>query len=205
MKFPFLASFIVFIFVFTLYNRRNEKIRKNREKEYWEKERQSNSVRRKSLDDLEYLSVPFSDFPTETALEDEIVSSCISELESLKNEKIVNLTGFTNTDLKLTYGTANITQLSQYDQNYTLLVRMLQKWASRLYELGYHDDALTILEYAVLTRTDISATYYLAASIYHEKGQYDKIRHLLFVAETLQSAMKNTIVRTLKESYPDIG
>lgn len=205
MKFPFLASFIVFIFVFTLYNRRNEKIRKNREKEYWERERQSNSVRRKSLDDLEYLSVPFLDFPMETAIEDEIVSSCISELDSLRDEKIVNLTGFTNTDLKLAYGTANITQLSQYDQNYTLLVRMLQKWASRLYELGYHDDALTILEYAVLTRTDISATYYLAASIYHEKGQYDKIRHLLFVAETLQSAMKNTIVRTLKESYPDIG
>ena len=35
-------------------------------------------------------------------------------------------------DLKLEYGTANINDLSQYDQNYTLLVRTLQKWAEAL-------------------------------------------------------------------------
>ena len=45
----------------------------------------------------------------------------------------------------------------------------------------------------------------IKAAIYNEKGQTDKINHLLFVADTLQSAMKNSIVRTLKESYPDIG
>ena len=94
---------------------------------------------------------------------------------------------------------------ASFSLNYTFFVRTLQTWAERLYDLGYHDDALTVLEYAIATRTDISATYYLAASIYHEKGQNAKIKHLLLVAETLQSAMKNAIVRTLKESYPDIG
>ena len=84
-------------------------------------------------------------------------------------------------------------------------MRTLQAWGKRLHELGYHDEALTVLEYAIATRTDISATYYLAASIYQEKGQAEKINHLLLVAETLQSAMKNAIVRTLKESYPNIG
>ena len=204
MKFPFLASFIVFIITITLASKRAEKKRNKQSEDFWERERRANSVRKKSLDDLEYISIPFDSFPMNTAADDDIIASCHKELEGLRDEKIVNFTGFTNTDLKLEYGTANITVLSQYDQNYTLFVRALQTWAKRLHELGYHDEALTVLEYAVATRTDISATYYLAASIYHEKGQPDKIKHLLFVAETLQSAMKNSIVRTLKESYPDI-
>ena len=205
MKFPFLASFIVLIITITLASKRAEQKRHKATEEFWEKERKANSVRKKSLDDLEYIAIPFDSFPMKTASDDEVIASCHHDLESLRNEKIVNFTGFSNTDLKLEYGTANITPLSQYDLNYTFFVRTLQTWAKRLYDLGYHDDALTVLEYAIATRTDISATYYLAASIYHDKGQDQKISHLLLVAETLQSAMKNAIVRTLKESYPDIG
>ncbi len=205
MKFPILASFLAFIIVVAIINRRTTRLQRKRNEEFWKKEREANFVRKKSLDDLEYISIPFSSFPMEVAADDDIIASCHRDLHSLEGEKIVNFTGYTNTDLKLAYGTANITVLTQYDQNYTLFVRTLQEFGKRLYDLGYHDEALTVLEYAVSTRTDISGTYYLAASIYHEKGQTDKIKHLLFVADTLQSAMRGAIVRTLKESYPDIG
>jgi len=205
MKFPILASFLIFIVIIAIFNKRTSKLQKKRNEEYWQREHASNFIRKKSLDNLEYISIPFSSFPMDIATDDEIIASCHKDLESLRDEKIVNFTGYTNTDLKMEYGTANITVLSQYDQNYTLFVRTLQEWGKRLYELGYHDEALTVLEYAVATRTDISATYYLTASIYQEKGQTDKIKHLLFVADTLQSAMRGPIVRTLKESYPDIG
>jgi len=204
MKFPILASFLVFIVIVAIFNKRTTNIHRKRNEEYWQRERQSNFVRKKTLDNLEYISIPFSSFPMEVAADDEIITACYRDLESLRDEKIVNFTGYSNTDLKMEYGTANITVLSQYDQNYTLFVRTLQSWGSRLYELGYKDEALIVLEYAIATRTDISGTYYLAASIYQEKGQPEKIKHLLFVADTLQSAMKGPIVRTLKESYPDI-
>jgi len=205
MNFPILASFLVFIIIVAIFNKRTTRLHKKRNEDFWKREREANFVRKKSLDDLEYIAIPFSSFPMDVAADDEIIASCHRDLESLRDEKIVNFTGYSNTDLKLAYGTANITVLTQYDQNYTLFVRALQEFGKRLYELGYHDEALTVLEYAVSTRTDISGTYYLAASIYHEKGQSDKIKHLLFVADTLQSAMREPIVRTLKESYPDIG
>jgi len=199
-----MASFLVFIIIGAIFNKNTTNTHKKRSEEYWQRERQSNFVRKKTLENLEYISIPFSSFPTDTATDDEIIASCLRDLESLRDEKIVNFTGYSNTDLKMEYGTANITVLSQYDQNYTLFVRALQSWGSRLYELGYKEEALTVLEYAIATRTDISGTYYLAASIYQEKNQPEKIKHLLFVADTLQSAMKGPIVRTLKESYPDI-
>ena len=205
MKFPILASFLVFIIIVAIFNKRTTQLHKKRSEDFWKREREANFVRKKSLDDLEYIAIPFSSFPMDIAKDDEIIASCHHDLHALEGEKIVNFTGYSNTDLKLAYGTANITVLTQYDQNYTLFVRALQEFGKRLYELGYHDEALVVLEYAISTRTDISGTYYLAASIYHEKGQTDKIKHLLFVADTLQSAMKGPIVRTLKESYPDIG
>ena len=36
-------------------------------------------------------------------------------IEALKEKKILNLSGFTNTDLKLEYGVGNLTDLTDYD------------------------------------------------------------------------------------------
>ena len=204
MNFPVLTSVLIFVVILTIFNHRNSKIRKQKLDDYYKKEQQANFVRKKSLDDLEYISIPLDEFPMDVATDHAIIQDCIKTIQSLSSEKIVNFTGYTNTDLKLAYGTANITSLTQYDLNYTLFVRTLQSWGKELYQLGYKKEAQTVLEYAIKTRTDISGSYYLLASIYKESGQENKIKHLLLVAETLQSAMKNSIVHTLKESYPDI-
>ena len=100
------------------------------------------------------------------------------------------------------YGTANITPLSQYDQNYTVLVRTLQQWADLLMDSGLTDDAETVLAYAVSIGTDVSHTYYALAKIYAGRKEYDKIADLILRAEELRSALRNSIVRTLQESYP---
>ena len=134
--------------------------------------------------------------------EDEKAREYKELLTYLSTQPVVNLTGFTNTDLKLEYGTANITPLSQYDQNYTVLVRTLQQWADLLLESGLTEDAETVLAYAVSIGTDVSHTYYALAKIYAGREEYDKIADLILRAEELRSALRNSIVRTLQESYP---
>ncbi len=201
MRFPFFASFIILMIVFLINRKKADRKDASIRQNFFELERQANSTRKKSLENLDYIIIPFSSLPIETSLEDEIISGCLKEIRELSSEKIVNLTGFTNTDLKLKYGTANITVLSAYDQNFTLLARSLQDWAKRLYELGHIDECLNVLEFAISIRSDISSTYYLAAKIYAKQGNTDKIWELLEIAKTLNSAMKNPIVRTLQESY----
>lgn len=137
--------------------------------------------------------------------EDAEVSELFETLRYLSNQKIVNLTGYTNTDLKLEYGTANITCLSEYDQNYTLLARTLQRLAEILYKSGRIKKARTVLEFAVSTDTDVSHSYYLLADIYDAEGEYDKKAALIEKAGSLRSTMKNVIVRTLQESGPYSG
>lgn len=202
MKFPFLASFILFIIVLTRRIRLTRRQQEAQEKAFWDREREANSTRRKSLELLEYIQIPFESLPVHLMAQDETVCDCLASLKALSETKIVNLTGFTNTELKLEYGAANITPLSEYDQNYTLLVRTLQKWADILWDGGYQKEAAGIMEFALQTRTDTSATYYKLAEHYHSIGEDDRIKTLIEAAEKLRSANKNAIVRTLRKSYP---
>lgn len=202
MRFSFLASFIIFLiwlsFTLSRLRRREEK----QQAQFWQRERQANSTRRKSLDGLCYITIPLSALPMETASSDPAILECLDTIQTLSAQPIVNLTGYSNTDLKLMYGAPNITILTEYDQRYTLLARTLQKWASRLYELDYVQEAKTVLEFAVSTATDVSGTYKLLASIYLKNGESEKIAGLRQTADSLRSLSKKTIVRILQEFCP---
>lgn len=199
MKFPFLASFIIFVIVIKRAAGRQQRIKQKEEESFWARERRSNSVRKKSLDNLDYIKIPLEKLPLDLLTEDPAVEGCVTTIRELADTPIVNLTGYSNTDLKLEYGTANITRLSQYDQSYTLLASTLQKWAEYLYQAGYMQETLQILEFALSTGTDVSKTYYLLAEIYTVRGEQDKIRQLIDAAEGLRSISRSSIVRTLRE------
>lgn len=204
MNIGILASLLFFMLFISIRAKRQSKRQQNDEKKFWERERLANSVRRKPLDDLNYIHIPLETFPTHIMQEDETVLECIDLMESLTAQKIVNLTGYSNTDLKLEYGAANITVLTEYDQNYTLLVRTLQKWADTLIAAGYAKEAAILMEFAVSTQTDISRTYYQLAEYYVSRRESEKIQWLKDTAEGLRSSNRSIIMNHLKETYPDI-
>ena len=202
MKFPFLESFIIFILWLHYRFRKNEKTVSESTRSFWEKEARANATRKKPLDDLRYITIPLDSFPMELEKDDPEIADCIAQIRSLSETKIVNFTGISNTDLKLQYGAPNMPVLSQYDQNYTFLARTLQKWASLLYSKGYESETKTILEFAIQTNTDVSGSYKLLASIYHQNHEQDKIEKLIETAKAIPSPLQNTIVRTLQEFDP---
>lgn len=199
MRFPFFASFIVFCIWlgYELHKRRN--IEAKADNDFWQKEAEANNTRRKSLDTLDYIEIPFDQLPIDTLSTDPVVSDCLNTLRELSLSPIVNLTGISNTDLKLQYGAPNIELLSQYDQRYTVLARTLQSWANALYEKGYANEARQILEFAMKTRTDVSASYKLLSAIYQEIGRADLIKDLIPIAESLNSPLKSHILQNLNE------
>ncbi len=203
MKFPFLASFILLIVFLNLRMRRVSRKEEEKEAGFWERELQSNNVRKKSLENLDYIHIPYDLLPFESAGENEILKKSEETLLSLKDEKIVNLTGISNTDLKLEYGTANITALSQYDQNYTTLVCTLQDWGQELYNQGRYEDARDVLEFAAKTRSDITATYRVLLDLYRTKLGLNedeikkKIDGLIPIAKSLNSLSRLTILKLM--------
>lgn len=199
MKFPVFASFIIFCvwLGYELHKRRNLDEKSN--ESFWEREAAANRTRRKSLDGLNYIQIPFETLPMDILPQDPVIAECHETLHTLSENPIVNFTGISNTDLKLQYGAPNIDLLSRYDQSYTVLVRTLQKWGESLYQNGYTEAACQVLEFAVSTRTDVSATYRLLSAIYLENHQAGKISELIPVAESLNSSLSGYIAGMLKE------
>lgn len=201
MNFPFFASFILFCIWLSFTTLRVRRKDEHNRDAFWERERLANSTRKKPLDTLSYIGIPDKLLFPPLLPDDSEAAECRRMLTSLQGKKIVNLTGYSNTDLKLAYGAPNIDLLSEYDQNYTLLARTLQKWATVLLDAGCQDEAVDVLEFAVSTHTDISAAYRILASIYYDKQQTDKIEHLKDIANELRSAMRPAILRTLEQYH----
>lgn len=200
MNFRFLASFVAALGLFSLIIRRSIHRDTVPMDSYYEKERKANFVRKKSLDNLNYITIPDEILSLSPAHSTDEIDAYLKDLQDLSKEKIVNLTGISNTDLKLTYGTANITILSDYDSHYTNLVTILQKLAERLVAVNEKQTAIMLLEFAVSTGTDISKSYYLLASLYQEQNEGAKVNDLIKRAESLHTLMKDSIVRNLKAS-----
>ena len=199
MKYPVFASFIIFILLVRHNIRRNRRIEEGNEKAFWDRERKANEVRRKPLDDLVYVKPDMSSFPKDVMADDPEIKECMQLLEELEDQKIVNLTGMTNTDLKLKYGVANLKLLTEYDDRYTLLVQTIQKWADKLWENGYTKEAVPLLEEQVRIHADITSAYRKLAVYYRDNNEPEKIENLKKTAETLNSSSKNVILRSLEE------
>lgn len=197
MKFPFFASFLVFIAWLTFNLHRSRQNQASADEAFWYKEYQANNTRRKSLDDLAYITIPLDMLPMNLCSEDIHIADYIQTIKDLATEKIVNLTGISNTDLKLQYGAPNINLLMRYDGNYIILARTLQAWANALYEKGYDKEAQNILEFAISTHTDVRGTYSLLCEIYKKNNALENIPHLRETANSLLSTNKDAIVHIL--------
>jgi len=189
MKYPFFASFILFIIFLKIRMRYLEKKENKANDDFLQRESKANATRRKSLDNLRYIHIPFDNLP----------SSYDEELVALSKQKIVNFTGYTNTDLKMMYGPANMNALMEYDAAFTQLVCNLQKWAETLIADGQKDDALCVLEYAVEIESDLYSTYSALAELYLETGQAEKIDTLKTRATTLRSLNQKKILNMLSQ------
>ena len=77
----------------------------------------------------------------------ERINTLSAELRTLSKAKIADLSEYTNTDLRLKYGTPNFTMLSTSDTNYTRLVQMMPILVSSLREVGMNEEADRLLDF----------------------------------------------------------
>ncbi len=190
--------FIVIVFILWLKYELGKNTRniQKANQQFWEREQLANSTRKKSTDSLNYIIISEKSLPF-LEINDEIIIKCVNQLISLKDKKILNLTGKTNTDLKLEYGAANLNYLSECDENFITLCRILNTYSARLEELGYEDEARKVLEYAVETGSDSLNIYRRLADIYSAHKEADNLEYLLFKANQLNTLLKKQIVSDL--------
>lgn len=194
----FFLSFIVFVLWLRVkMNRTNSESNKDSDA-FWEREEKANFARSKDISTLSYLKVSEAELPFSNSAEDEQETYLEGEVKKFLNKKMINLSAFSNTELKEQYGIANLDTLSEYDQNFLLFIRNLSNWGCYLYEKNDLARAKQIMEYSISIESDISKVYTTLGHIYAAEGNLQKINDLITTVENSDAALKTSIVRQLQ-------
>lgn len=194
----FLGLFIFFIFLLAYFRKKGIRKQEAVEQTFWNRENEANHVRKQDISGLPYITIPLENFSMDIC-DNQLLKEYEQVLTDLSTKKILNLTGETNTDLKLKYGPANLETLAECDQNFMTLCRTLADYAKCLLDLGYTAEAKTVLEFGISCGSDHSQNYRMLSELYVTEGNKDALTHLLNSAQELNSAMKQSIIAYLEE------
>jgi hypothetical protein len=187
-----LAIFLIFVLVLNIMIRKNTRAQQKVDEDFWQREQKANFTRRKDISNLNYITIPIEKIPQNlhTDAENTLVKLCDCQM--------LNLTGMTNTDLKLAYGAANLDFLSACDECFTEFVRTVPVYAKELLDDDQTAPARELLELAVSYQADSSLIYTMLADLYQQNGQNERIQELIDSASELDSFGKNLILEKLK-------
>ena len=191
------ASFMVFGIWLTIQLRKSRKLNEKAEKDFWEEEALADSVRKKQLEDSDFVIFPFDKLPTEESFSPDPVPESLTMLISLSDKKMVNLNGISNTEVKKRFGVANLAVLTEYDTNYETFVKHIYLLCQHLYDIGRTEEALMLSEETILTGTDSLSHYKLILQIYRDQGNLSGISWLKEKADDIRSLTRGAILRAL--------
>lgn len=201
-----LPYFIIILVVIQLYIKKSDTSQKNNIKKFWEREQKANATRKKDISTLKYIewdtTLPVKE--NNTLLSDILnnnpeADSAYNKIISVKDKNIINLTEYSNTDLKLKYGVANLDALTEYEDNYTLLIKNLAVLGHILKEQDDITDAIHYLEYSILIGSDIRSCYADLKDIYISQNRADKVDKLRQYASLIKSVNKELIINLLND------
>ena len=144
----FLGLFLIFLLWFTYERLKADRHSSYSNEEFWERERRASFTPSARIDNLPYITLDESVIPSASSADNDELKSVLEEIRSLKDTQMIDLSEMTNTELKLKYGTANFTALSEADQRFALLITDFEKAGELLAAAGRTDEAYALVRYA---------------------------------------------------------
>jgi Flp pilus assembly protein TadD len=127
-----------------------------------------------------------------------------AELNELSKKPLLNLSGLTNTELKERYGVANLTRLETIGDDYDKSMMLISSLASKRLENKDYRGALSYLEFAAGTKTDVSSVYIMLGKCYSELGETEKIRDIINIVKSLDFSLKDKVIENLSSYFPGL-
>lgn len=191
LPYPTIAiTIFIAVFLAVHYHRSNAKQDKAYE-DFWDKEHKANLAKPVDLTSLSYITIPLAEFPLHFS-DDPEVTEIEDALEELSRKRILNLSGVTNTDLKLTYGAANLASMQDIADNFESLTMLLVDYAKALMEHKNYAGAVKVLSFGVEIESDMSSNYTLLGDCYKELGDDSAIKELIETLESREFFSKKT-------------
>lgn len=165
---------------------------------FWNREARANSTRNKDISGLPFLQVTESEIP-DSGSDDETIHYYIGLLYENIKQPMIDLSSYTNTDLKLAYGVGNFKTLSSYDENYNAFLMNLTNLARAYDRAGLFESAvkayLLALHYGSQKLTD----YSVLAKVYVKLDKRREIERLIEEINAGSHPRKASILNALRE------
>ena len=182
MHIPIFGLIMIFVLWLTYELKKRTRLTKQDTEDFWEKERRSGFVPRQNTDDIRFINIDESALPTD-CLSGSPLDEAVRGILSLKDVPVADLSEFTNTELKLKYGTANFTKLSEADTHFTSLAQNLGKCISLLYDEGRLAEAEKAALFAADNGIFTTVCIMPLANIYIRVGDMNSLDNLIVKAK----------------------
>ena len=193
--------FLIFIGWTQYEMKKSSKEAQKREDAFWAREQEANFAPKQDISDLPLLHFDKNVIPMPPEgmfTPEDDVSNYIRELESLIREPMIDLSEYTNTDLKLAYGVANFTTLSGYDDNYNSFLLLMTNLARGYERRELHDLAVATYRSALACGSIKLTDYTGLAEVYLAMDAPEQISALIDEVEASENPRKGGIVEALK-------
>lgn len=202
---PIPSIFICFLIfsAWLFYERRKSERKQERiSQEFWDREEEANHTKNKDISDLPMYCPDAEQIPMPET-DDENITYYQGKVRESVSKPMMNLSGFTNTDLKLAYGTGNFNTLSEYDTNFNAFLMDMSNLGKAYFTAGRLEEAAAVYQLCLASGLKKSTDYQALARVYVAMGRAGKITDLITEAEQSDLPRKASLVETLSSIQKD--
>lgn len=196
--FPILPFFVIFCILLMFIIRRSNSKQQTEIEDFLKRERESKLVRPVDLSTLPYLNVPIDRFCFGTLKSDE-VKKIEDEILAISKKPLLNLSGKTNTELRETYGSPNLEAMQAIGDDFDRITVLICDYAKELMDAGEFSLAITVLEWGIYIKSDVSRNYTYLCDCFKELGQERRIETLREMVEGSEFVMKPVALKHIDE------
>lgn len=181
----FFLLIIIFLLWFTFERKKASRESTKETESFWEKEERAGYVPAGDISDVFFIVFPKELVPNSEGILDEKLRSVISAFSSLTETEIADLSAYSNTDLRLKYGTANFARLSEADENFSKLIPVLGELLALMLEAGLIEEAGALLDFSFTNRIYSRSLFSSYAKFYSIRKETKKLEALIDAAEEI--------------------
>jgi hypothetical protein len=204
MAFPsFFIIFVISIFVFQHHLRKNNKIENKAKNEFWQKERKSLVVRKKEFSKEDYIVPDITNLtlsiPKDMVPGDELqLKQLVKKIKDLSTHDMMNFSDLSNTELRLRFGTANQSIITNNEYTYNNFLKALASYANLMNDYNLAEESMIALEQCISLGSDFSEHFSHLGQLYINKHMQTELNSLKETANNLISLNKKGILEKLE-------
>jgi hypothetical protein len=196
--FVFLICFTIFAAWLFYEQHKSQKMDDNASNEFWEREERANRTRNKDISNLPLLHVEETEIP-DCGSDDETITYYIRLLHENIKRPMMDLSSYSNTDLKLAYGVGNFKTLSDYDENYNTFLLNLTNLARAYFRAELYEQAAATLRLALAYGSQKIIDYSCLAKSYLAMDAPEKVSALITEVNAGTHPRKSSVVKELQD------